>query len=389
MPEYILSPQEEDLPEYTGAQMIRVARQRRIEAALARRALHSRKSDLALWLRNKRLDGKQLGTVERNVPSVTGIELVDVHEDVAEDIKSSKLGYHVTPNMPIPLVGPATTKGPVTDEPDPWHATLVGIDLSQPRPTTGKGVLVAVLDTGIDIGHKAFDGREYTTLSFDGETRQVVEVTAADPSGHGTHVAGILAAKNFGIAPGADILSCIVFPDEKSTLRDLCFAIEWAAQNPDVSIINVSGGLDGVLSGFDTAFAAIKATGVLLVCAIGNEGPGRSRSPGNYRDALAVGAVDRQRKVWAFSGGGDLNGGYSVPDLVAPGVLVSSCVAGHRYQAWSGTSMAAPIVSGVAALILESEPMISVEELVARLQSTCLNLNDTVPRQGSGLVQLV
>src|SRR5205814_7481129 len=108
---------------------------------------------------------------------------------------------------------------------------------------------------------------------------------------------------------------------------------------------------------------AAASAGVLPVFAIGNEGPGTSRSPGNYTETLSVGAVDRHMRVPAFSSSIHFNRDLDPdqPDLVAPGVGVISARPGGGYMAMDGTSMATPHVTGVAALLWEAKPEATVD----------------------------
>ena len=185
-----------------------------------------------------------------------------------------------------------------------------------------------------------------------------------------------------------------MLPQGKGNYTDFIIALEWAGLRADIQIVNVSAGLPGYLEEMRGAVADALATGIFLVFAVGNEGRNRTRSPGNYIEGLSVGAAaERSGKyvVPGFSGGGTLrvdHHQYDVPDLVAPGKGVYSSVAGGGYQAWDGTSMATPIVAGVAALILEKYPDITVLELEEELLSTCLDLGLPSTRQGRGLVQV-
>jgi subtilisin family serine protease len=122
---------------------------------------------------------------------------------------------------------------------------------------------------------------------------------------------------------------------------------------------------------------------------VGNEGRGTSRSPGNYDAPISVGACDARKRVASFSGGGTIvvdNHQFFVPDVVAPGVDVYSSVPGGQFRSLDGTSMATPVVSGVAALLLEKHPSATNLDLVDALVSTCVDLGYAQDRQGRGLV---
>jgi subtilisin family serine protease len=182
-----------------------------------------------------------------------------------------------------------------------------------------------------------------------------------------------------------------MIPAGIATVASFYNAINWAAKNPQVQIVNISAGIRGFEEEMRPAIEALLSVGVLPVVAVGNEGRDRTRSPGNYNEVVSVGASSQENLVGGISGSGTIifnNQQYNVPDIVAPGIQVYSAVRGG-YEAWDGTSMAAPIVSGVAALILQKRPNISVIELMDELFSTCKKLTGVSPsRQGNGLIQV-
>jgi subtilisin family serine protease len=183
-----------------------------------------------------------------------------------------------------------------------------------------------------------------------------------------------------------------MIPHGKGSLANFILAMEWAALQGDVSIINMSAGKRGFVEGMEQAVEDLLSVGILPVIAIGNEGEGASRSPGNYDPVLSVGASDKQGKIWDGSSSGTYKvkgSDYNVPDLVAPGKAVTSCnIFGGGLIAKKGTSMATPIVSGVAALIFEKNPDITVLDLQNLLLDTCKDLQAVPVRQGAGLVQV-
>jgi subtilisin family serine protease len=204
-------------------------------------------------------------------------------------------------------------------------------------------------------------------------------------------VAGLICGKTVGVAPGTKVTSGVMIPGGRGNLSDFILALEWAAALPEVQIVNLSAGIPGYLPEMQAVVGDLLAVGILPVFAVGNEGRNRTRSPGNYIEPLSVGATDRRNRVAGFSGGGVLiadNHQYTVPDLVAPGAGVYSSVVGGGYEAWDGTSMATPIVTGVAALILEKRPNLTVTDLVDELLDTCRDLGAPPERQGKGLVQV-
>jgi subtilisin family serine protease len=256
----------------------------------------------------------------------------------------------------------------------------------------GQGIGIAVLDTGIDSSHPALRGKIASAYEFDAQAWKAMQQSnSLDTEGHGTHVAGLIAGQRIGVAPAVALFSGIITPKGKGNLATFILALEWVATQPEIQIVNISAGFRGYLPQMDDVIADLLAIGVLPVCATGNDGRNRTCSPGNYRDVISVGAANQQNLVASFSSGGTLrveNHQYTVPNLVAPGESVYSSVVTGGYEAWNGTSMATPIVSGVAALILEKYPNMTVADLREELLLRCQDLQQPVDRQGAGLIQL-
>jgi subtilisin family serine protease len=186
-----------------------------------------------------------------------------------------------------------------------------------------------------------------------------------------------------------------MFPNGICNLTDWISWFNWLALQPEINIINLSAGELSLPSGYFELFSSLIddliTVGVLPICAVGNEGFNRSRTPGNCKGSLSVGAINNRDQVASFSGNTTMTinyQSYNVPYLVAPGEGVYSSVLGGGYEAWNGTSMATPIVSGVAALILEKYQTITYLDLFDALLSTCQDLGLDKERQGKGLVQI-
>ncbi|MGW2563234.1 S8 family serine peptidase [Streptomyces sp. NPDC001514] len=236
---------------------------------------------------------------------------------------------------------------------------------------TGKGVKVAVLDTGVDATHPDLAGRLGETRNFSASdsTRDLV--------GHGTHVAATIAGSGAaangtrkGVAPDAELLVGKVLDDSGSgTYSDVLAGMEWAAHS-GARVVNMS--LGGPAADDDPLVTAVEEltaeTGTLFVVAAGNEGPGTQTvgSPGTAPSALTVGAVDRDDSLAVFSSRGPVGANDAIkPDLTAPGVgILAARAAGTAmgtpendlYTAASGTSMATPHVAGAAALLAQRHP---------------------------------
>ncbi|MBI2849288.1 MAG: S8 family peptidase [Chloroflexi bacterium] len=236
---------------------------------------------------------------------------------------------------------------------------------------TGKGVKVAVIDTGIDTNHPDLAGQVKETHDFTGEGFQ-------DLNGHGTHVAGIIAgtgSKYRGVAPGSTLVGVKVLKGDGSGMTSATIAgVEWAVEK-GVQIINLSLGSSGGCDGSDalslTCDAAVDL-GIVVCVAAGNDGPwgGSVGSPGCARKVITVGASTENDLVADFSSRGPTQDGRIKPDVVFPGHNIVSCrakgtsignVISDLYTEASGTSMATPHATGAVALLLESKRISSAE----------------------------
>jgi subtilisin family serine protease len=333
---------------------------------------------------------------------LTGTLIVDMSDEEAERMRRELPHVTVLKNGPIDLIPPThietTAKQKVTTS-DLWHLEAIGLEAARGRgfQLLGTGITIAVLDTGIDETHPALNGKVTEAFTFDaklGDQGIQQMVPSTDTHGHGTHVAGLICGETIGVAPGVQLISAVVLPEGKGQLAEFVMAMEWLFSRSDVHIVNISAGFPGYAEELRSLFEDALVVGLLCVAAVGNEGRKRTRSPGNFIEPISVGAAEKRDGryvVPGFSSSSTLvinNYQYRVPDLVAPGKGVYSSVVGGGFEAWDGTSMATPIVSGIAALILEKYPEITLLELEDKLLSTCLDLDLPVERQGSGLVQV-
>ncbi|MGW6023002.1 S8 family serine peptidase [Streptomyces sp. NPDC055099] len=267
---------------------------------------------------------------------------------------------------------------------------------------TGKGVKVAVLDTGVDAGHPGLKGRVDAAKSF------IPGEEVADRNGHGTHVASTVAGsgaeseagKEKGVAPGAALSVGKVLSDEGSGSESQIIAgMEWAAKDVGAKVVSMSLGSQEASDGTDPMAAAVdtlsKETGALFVVAAGNTGaPSSIGSPGAADSALTVGAVDSADEAAYFTSQGPRAGDNALkPDLSAPGVDIlaarSQLAAGEGYYTeMSGTSMATPHIAGVAALLAEKHPDWSGARLKDALMSTSTRLDASAYALGAGRVSV-
>lgn len=267
----------------------------------------------------------------------------------------------------------------------------------------GKGNIVAILDTGCqpdhpDLQDRIVGGRNFTA-DYNGDTANF-----DDNNGHGTHVAGTVAASYredggiAGVAPAAHLLILKVLTGEGSgeyqgIIDGIHFAIDWIGPGEEtVSVISMSLGGPEDVAELHAAIKRAVDAGIAVVCAAGNEGDDSHDTdefayPGAYREVIQVGAVDFDRRIAEFSNTND------EIDLVAPGIDIYSTFPGSRYASMSGTSMAAPHVSGALALIKNiSEKEFARElteaELYAQLVRRTMPLGYPKTAEGNGLLAL-
>ncbi|MEV6583946.1 S8 family serine peptidase [Streptomyces sp. NPDC051582] len=244
---------------------------------------------------------------------------------------------------------------------------------------TGKGIKVAVLDTGVDETHPDLKGLETAQHNFSASP------DSGDVAGHGTHVASTIAGSGArsggvykGVAPGVRILDGKVLDDdgfgsESSIVSGMQWAVDQGAQIVNMSLgAPDSPGVDPM----EEAVARLSDKALFVACA-GNEGDkaGTIRSPGSAPAALAVGAVDKQDRLADFSSRGPTADGASKPDVTAPGVDITAAQTtqnpdippGNGYVTMSGTSMATPHAAGAAALLLQQHPTWSGAQVKALL----------------------
>ena len=257
--------------------------------------------------------------------------------------------------------------------------------------TTGDGIKIAVLDTGI-----AFEHPDLRDTIFDAKDFTGSRSGPADVQGHGTHVAGIIAARQdsngvVGVAPQAKLLIGKVLGDNGfGTARAVAEGIEWAIES-NADVISMSLGSPYPDSFIHEAIYSAIQKNIFVVCAAGNRGPrvGTVEFPGAFDEVVTVGAIDRRMLVPYFSSRG------KQVDVVAPGDDILSTYPPHGYAVLSGTSMATPFVSGAVALILSKHkkfggttPINSQNDLLQHLIKTSIDAGPTGfdPSYGFGII---
>lgn len=270
----------------------------------------------------------------------------------------------------------------------PWGITRVEGTAAHNRGFYGNGIKVAVLDTGIDRTHEDLNVRGGYSVFTDSANRDPYY----DGSGHGTHVAGTVAALNntvgvIGVAPQAELYAVKVLNNSGSgSYAGIAQGIEWAIQN-NMDIINMSlGGSQSSNILRDWCDLAYNS-GILVVAAAGNSGNSFGWGntvgyPARYDSVIAVAATDSNNRRASFSSHGP------AVELAAPGVNILSTTPGNNYASYNGTSMASPHVAGVAALVWAEKPNLTNVELRQLLRDTAQNLGSS-NYFGSGLVRAV
>jgi subtilisin len=235
----------------------------------------------------------------------------------------------------------------------PWGVNRIDAEVVHAGGNTGAGVKVAIIDTGIDYTHPDLDGNYkggYDYVNGDADPM--------DDHGHGTHVSGTVAAEQnglgvIGVAPTASLYGLKVLSATGSGYySDIIAAIQWSAAN-GMQVASMSLGGSSGSSTLEAACNNAVAAGVLLVAAAGNSGNSKGNRdnvgyPARYASVIAVAATGQTdtRASWSSTG--------PAVELAAPGVGIYSTLRGGGYGNMSGTSMACPHVSGVAALVIAS-----------------------------------
>ncbi|ADB31062.1 peptidase S8 and S53 subtilisin kexin sedolisin [Kribbella flavida DSM 17836] len=262
----------------------------------------------------------------------------------------------------------------------------IGVPAAWSAGLTGRGVTVAVVDTGIDAQHPDLAGKVAAAKTF-------VDGATGDQIGHGTHVASTVTGSGAasggsyrGVAPDVRLIDAKVCGEQGCPEDAILAGMEWAAVEQDAAVVNLSlGGADA--PGDDPIEQAVNTLsaqhGTLFVISAGNSGvagAGTVGSPGSAAAALTVGAVDKRNALAPFSSRGPTVGNALVkPDVTAPGVDVVAAKAagteagtpvGEQYVSLSGTSMAAPHVAGAAAILLQQHPEWTGAQVKAALMAS-------------------
>jgi serine protease AprX len=361
------------------------------------------------------------GRVTDRLPAIGGLAVKLAARD-ARSLRRSKWVLNLTLNTRVH--GTGVNGGTLATN----YPKTVGADKLWAAGITGKGVGVAVIDSGINGDMPDFE-------NADGSSRITANVLASpdatrpgDDVGHGTHVAGIIAGNSFnrssddpargsyvGIAPEASLVALKTADDAgASTVLDVITALQFVVDHKDdlnIRVVNLSVSSDTPSSYLDDPLdAAVEFAwhaGIVVVAAAGNRGDAADAvqyAPGNDPFVISVGATDEadtanpaDDTLATFSSRGVTQDGLAKPDIVAPGAhivaplasgsafasLCPQCVVGSRYLKIGGTSMAAPVVAGAAALILQARPDLNPDQVKALLTQAKSGTGDGLEAAGS------
>jgi subtilisin family serine protease len=273
--------------------------------------------------------------------------------------------------------------------------------------TSGEGIRVAVLDTGVDLNHPDIAGKMHSDnpgdptypggwVEFDDAGNPVAGSAPHDSDAHGTHTSGTVvggdaSGTHIGVAPGATLMHGLVLPGGGGSFAQVVAGMQWAVQPVDgngnpagqrAHIASMSFGADGLRSEVIEAIRNMYAAGVLPIAAMGNCGEGCVGSPGAVYEAFGIGASADDDSIADFSSGGIISKSgwenppaewpdqWVKPDISAPGAGVLSATPGGGYEAWDGTSMATPHAAGTAALMLAANPNLTPDLILQTLQES-------------------
>jgi subtilisin family serine protease len=305
-----------------------------------------------------------------------GVVLGDVDADGLAALRGDPEVVGVFGAPPLSPIRPRAVRAASLRSAHTWGLERLEAPELWARGLSGRGVLVGHLDTGVDSRHPALAGAVLHFAEFALLGREAAPRRPRDSEEHGTHTAATIAGRpvsgrHVGMAPGARLASAVVIEGGDAVARVLG-GMDWSLAR-GVRVLNLSLGFRGYWPDFLAVTRILRRKGVLPVVAVGNEYAGASRSPGNYSEALSVGAADPRDRVADFSSSQRFDRKLDpiVPDLVAPGVDVISARPGGGYQAMDGSSMATPHVAGLAALLIEAKPKASVKRIEAALFASC------------------
>ena len=330
-----------------------VAEQSQAEAITAAEAAGARY--VSLWISNSLVFAghAELGPELAKLPGVTKVWQEDV---------------------PSGLDDPPVTSPPFPEPGDGgWEVAALGVPQLHAQGIDGSGITIGIIDTGVAFEHESliggYRGRESGHDYHWWSPLRAFREKPVDLAGHGTAVAGLAVGDVIGVATGAEWIGGIACSEGGCPLSGVVHAMQFMLapttlddQDPKPElrpeIINSSWVRSQDDEPLKRASTSLAAAGILQVYAVGNDGPEcDTASPAGEGDSfVSVGSVDRQFALSSFSSRGPATDGRIAPDVVAPGEAVVTATMDGTYQEVSGTSFSAPLVAGVAALVLQAQP---------------------------------
>lgn len=289
-------------------------------------------------------------------------------DNVIEELEEQKNVEYAEPNYLFKKM--ASPNDPAYK--DQWHHKTLGTNAAWTKTMGSKEMVVAIIDDGIDRNHADLKGKIVNAYDTVRNRKNIV------PKGeHGTHIAGIIAGSanngigGAGVAPNVKLMPINVFDGEYANTADIIDAIHFAVQHK-ANIINMSLGDTSYSEALNKAVQEAYKKGVLIVAAAGNEGDmGKNVQrvyPAAFSHVISVAATDSRDKRASYSSY------HSTVDIAAPGDDILSTLPDGKYGWMSGTSMATPMVTGVAALIWSYEPKLNKSEVEYRLYDSAVDL---------------
>lgn len=347
---------------------------------------------------------KSIVNIKYKIPLINAI-VIEIDENNLDSLKELKCLKTVFQNTHITMQMDTARK-------------TVNANIVQENGYTGKGIGIAILDTGISPNND-FLYPKNRILAFKDFINN--KSKPYDDNGHGTHVAGIAGGSGInsngkyrGIAPDCNFIGVKVLNNKgKGNASDVLAGLQWVMDNKEkynIKIANLSIGTSNTSSN-DPLVKAVENmwdSGVIITIAAGNDGPKKHTisSPAISRKVITIGASDDNitANVWGnnlinFSGRGPTLECIVKPDILAPGVNIISCLSNSvskqsdeivdkNYFSLSGTSMSTPIVSGAIALLLEKYKDLKPDDIKLMLKKCCKNLHLPKNQQGWGLLDV-
>ncbi len=328
--------------------------------------------------------------------SISKIKELEKFENIKLIVEDAALSFDApVESMPAPSLSTAVSN----------HLQMLKVPELWNRGLTGRGRLVCSFDTGVEVGHPALAAKWHghsSALSASWFSMVEPDSLPNDNVGHGTHTMGIMVgsegADTIGVAFDAHWISAGVIDQGRplsSTITDILAAYQWVL-NPDGNINTTDDVPDVILNSwgvprglfapcdatFWTVIDNVEAAGIATIFAAGNEGPGAKsmRSPADRAstalNSFAVGSVDNNKVVGSFSSRGPSSCDTSQhkPEVIAPGVAIRSSVKGGSYGYMTGTSMSAPFIAGLVALVRQFNPDATVAQIKNAILLSCEDL---------------